>query len=74
MPNPAKVISLAVFTVDSSLLDRYLSSPWAAELYKENLRGEVLAAGTSSERFSGLAEAVAQNRDQLHHARTRVTR
>ncbi len=72
--NQNKLIALAVFTVDSTLLDRYLSSPWAVELCKENLRGEVLAAGFSMEQFVELAEAVAHHRDELHHARIRVTR
>ncbi len=72
--NQNKLIALAVFTVDSTLLDRYLSSPWATELYKENLRGEVLAAGFSMGQFYDLAEAVAHNRDDLHHARMRVMR
>ncbi len=54
-------MALAVFTVDSSLLDRYIASPWAAELYKENLRGEVLAAVTSAEQFDELTGIVRDN-------------
>jgi hypothetical protein len=48
-------------------------SPWAAELYKENLRGEALAAGMELEPFRELAAAVSKHMDELDHARLRVT-
>jgi hypothetical protein len=72
-PEKHKLVALAVFTVDSSLLDRQLTSPWAAELYRENLKGEVLAAGASPENFAILADLVAANLEALDHARQRVT-
>ena len=49
------MLELAIFTVDSSLLDRRLLSPWSEALYAENLRGEVLAAGASLGQFDELA-------------------
>lgn len=68
--NRDKILQLAVFTVDSSLLDRRLLSPWAEALYEENLRGEVLAAGTSLGCFDALAKAVVENLDKLNSFRS----
>lgn len=67
--NPDKILQLAVFTVDSSLLDRRLLSPWAEALYAENLRGEVLAAGISFACFDALSKAVVENLDKLNSFR-----
>lgn len=65
-----KILALAVFTVDSSLLDRYLMSPWAKALYEDTLRGEALAAGVPPDQFSELTRIVVQNRDKLNLARS----
>lgn len=70
--NRSKVLALAVFTADSSLLDRCVVSPWATALYEENLLGEVLAAGSSYEKFTEVTKAVSQNRDALDAARRQV--
>lgn len=70
--NISKVLALAVFTADSSLLDRCVVSPWATALYEENLLGEVLAAGSSYEKFTEVTKAVSQNRDALDAARRQV--
>ena len=70
LPNKNKVLELAVFTVDSSLLDRRLLSPWSEALYTENLRGEVLAAGVSVPRFDQLAQAVVENLEKLNFFRS----
>lgn len=72
--NKSKVLALAVFTADSTLLDRCVTSPWATSLYEENLRGEVLAAGISDERFTEVTKSVSQNLDALNGARRRVLR
>lgn len=72
--NKSKVLALAVFTADSSLLDRCVTSPWATALYEENLLGEVLAAGSGIEKFTEITRAVRQNRDALDAARKRVVR
>ena len=61
----AKALELAVFTVDSSLLDRRLVSPWAEALYQANLQGEVMAAGLPLAEFDRLAGAVLENLDNL---------
>ena len=65
----SKTLALAIFTADSSLLDRSLASPWATALYEENLRGEVQAAGVAFEKFTELRRAVSQNLDALNAAR-----
>lgn len=70
IPNKQKVLELAVFTVDSSLLDRRLLSPWSEALYRENLEGEVLATGVSLHEFDELAALVIANRDKLNLARS----
>lgn len=67
-----KLIGLAVFTVDSSILDRSVTSPWGKALYEENLQGEVLAAGMSPDRFAELTSIVAANLHKLNIARYRV--
>ena len=72
--NRSKVLALAVFTADSSLLDRCISSPWATALYEENLLGEVLAAGSTIEKFTEITKAVSENRDALDAARRWVLR
>ena len=72
--NRSKVLALAVFTADSSLLDRCVTSPWATALYEENLLGEVLAAGSSIEKFTEITKAVSENRDALDAARRWVLR
>ena len=55
------------------LLDRQIMSPWAASLYEENLRGEVLRAGVGIEEFAELVGLIAANRDKLAYARAKVT-
>lgn len=70
--NKGKVLALAVFTADSTVLDRSITSPWATALYEENLRGEVLAAGSTYERFTELSRAVSRNMDGLNSARRRA--
>ena len=70
--NKNKALELAVFTVDSSLLNRRLLSPWSEALYAENLRGEVLAAGASASQFDELAEAVAANLEKLNFFRSKA--
>lgn len=70
--NKNKALELAVFTVDSSLLNRRLLSPWSEALYAENLRGEVLAAGASVSQFDELAEAVAANLEKLNFFRSKA--
>ena len=72
--NRSKVLALAVFTADSSLLNRCVTSPWATALYEENLLGEVLAAGSTIEKFTEITKAVSQNRYALDAARRRVLR
>ena len=72
--NRSKVLALAVFTADSSLLDRCVTSPWATALYEENLLGEVLAAGSSYEKFTEITKAVSENRDALDIARRWILR
>ena len=59
-----------MFTVDSSLLDRRLVSPWAEALYQANLKGEVMAAGLPLARFNELAGAVLENLDNLNSFRS----
>lgn len=58
-----------MFTVDSSLLDRRLLSPWSEALYAKNLEGEVLAKGVSFPQFDQLAALVVENRNALNSAR-----
>jgi hypothetical protein len=70
IPNKQKVLELAVFTVDSSLLDRRLLSPWSEELYRKNLEGEVLASGISFLEFDAIASAILQHRDELNSSRS----
>ena len=65
LPTKHKALELAVFTVDSSLLDRRLVSPWAEALYQANLQGEVMAAGLPLAKFDRLAGAVLENLDNL---------
>lgn len=68
-----KLLGLAIFTADSSLLDRYIISPWAQSLYEENLRGEVMGAGVEWERFAELVGIIVDNREGLVYARSKVT-
>ena len=70
LPNRQKALELAVFTVDSSLLDRRLVSPWAEALYQANLQGEVMAASLPLARFDKLAGAVMENLNKLNSFRS----
>ena len=70
LPTQNKILELAVFTVDSSLLDRRLVSPWAEALYQRNLRGEVMAAGLTPARFDALCAAVVANMEKLNSFRS----
>lgn len=65
-----KALELAVFTIDSSLLDRRLLCPWSEALYRKNLEGEVLAAGLSLRQFDELAASTLENREMLNLARS----
>ena len=69
LPNQSKVLELAIFTVDSSLLDRRLVSPWAEALYQNNLRGEVMAAGLTPARFDALCAVAVENMEKLNSFR-----
>jgi hypothetical protein len=68
-----KAATMAVFTVDSSLLDRFVKTPWAVSLYKANLQGEIAGLGISQNQAANLMSIIERNRDELHHARRRVT-
>lgn len=74
IPDKQKALELVIFTVDSSLLDRRLFSPWSEALYRENLQGEMLAAGISCPQFDELAATVIGNQDQLNLSRSIVAK
>ena len=69
-----KALELAVFTVDSSLLDRRLLSPWSEALYQASLEGEIAAAGVSLTQFDQLAAVIIANRDALDLSRSIAAR
>jgi hypothetical protein len=68
-----KVLPLALFTADSSLLDRYVSTQWALDLYAENLRGEALKADIKMELLAEVVEIIDVHRPALDKSRRRVT-
>lgn len=67
-----RCLGLATFTVDSSLLDRYVSCPWAYRLYEETLTGEAMGADIRPDLLAELCGIIHANREALDYARKRV--